>query len=162
MGTYSTVVCQKREGDKWVIVLPEGLGWDPEIPHSYGKLNMMHDIDCELGFNVDGRIKMSSRRQDFLSAMEYAEPDEYAPWSKRGLPEDADDEIKEIFEDEWQDTISWVMVDELLAYDFDKEMVDIGYHGKKVTWTEHLQPAFRMWFERIKAIGVERVIYGQH
>ncbi|MNF14477.1 hypothetical protein D3C80_2167070 [compost metagenome] len=51
------------------------------------------------------------------------------------------------------------MVDEILAYDFDKELVNTGYHDKKVTWAEHLQPAYRIWFERLKAVGVERVIY---
>jgi len=163
MGTYTTIVCQKRVGDKWVIVLPEGLGYNPEIPHSYGKLDMMHDIDKSLGFNVDGRQRIHSRRQDFQSPGEYCEKDEYAPWAKRGYPDDIDDEVKEIFEGAYHSDASWVMLDELLAYDFDKELVDTGYTDhEKVTWTEHLKPAYRMWFERLKAIGVERVIYTNH
>lgn len=159
MGTYTTVVCQRKIGDKWFIVLPEGHGYNPEIPHSYGKLDMMDDIDKSMGINLESSGALHSIRQDFQSPNEYNEPDEYAPWAKRGLPDDADDEVKEIFEHEYTNSISWAMVDEILAYDFDKELVNTGYGDKKVTWTEHLQPAYRIWFERLKAIGVERVIY---
>jgi hypothetical protein len=162
MGTYTQVVCQRKIGDKWFIVLPEGHGYDPDIPHSYGKLDMMDDIDKSMGFNLKGNERIYSTRQDFQSPGEYCEPDEYAPWAKRGLPGDADDEIKELFEHEYPNSISWVMIDELLAYDFDKELVNTGYDHTKVTWTEHLKPAYRMWFERLKEIGVERVIYSNH
>ncbi|MNG92799.1 hypothetical protein D3C79_517450 [compost metagenome] len=163
MGTYTQIVCQRKIGDKWFIVLPEGLGYNPEIPHSYGKLDPMDKIDREMGINLDGRTRLHSRRQDFQSPGEFAEPSEYAPWAKRGLPEDADDEIKELFEDEFQDSISWVMLDELLSYDFDKELVSTTYHDQeKVSWTEMLKPSYRMWFERLKEIGVERVIYSNH
>lgn len=160
MGIYTKIVCQRKEGNKWVIVLPVGLGYNPEHPHHYGKLNQMDDIDKSMGINLERRGNITTRRQDFQSPGEYCEPDEYAPWAKRGLPADADDEIKELFEDEYQDSISWVMLDEMLAYDFDKELVNIGDTlNTNVTWTEHLKPAYRMWFERIRAIGVERVIY---
>ncbi|MNB58584.1 hypothetical protein D3C87_598660 [compost metagenome] len=162
MGTYTQIVCQRKIGDKWFIVLPEGLGYNPELPHYYGKLDQMDKIDKAMGINLERLGIVSAKRQDFQSPGEYCEPDEYAPWAKRGLPEDADDEIKELFADEYPSSISWVMLDEMLAYDFDKELVNTGYGDVKVTWTEHLKPAYRMWFEQLKAIGVERVIYSNH
>lgn len=162
MGTYTTIVCQKKINNQWVIVLPIGHGYNAEIPHSYGKLDMMDVIDKSLGFNLKSDTRIHSRRQDFQSPGEYTEPNERAPWSGRGYPEDMDDRVKEIFEGAYHDDASWVMVDEILAYDFDKELVGTGYHDEVVTWTEHLKPAYRMWFENIKALGVERVIYTNH
>ncbi len=163
MGIYTTIVCQKREGDKWVIVLPEGLGYNPEIPHSYGKLDMMDVLDKASGFNLESNQRIYCTRQDFQSPAEYCEPDEYAPWAKRGYPDDMDDEVREIFEGAYHDAASWVMLDELLGYDFDKELVNVGDTlNTKITWTEHLKPAYRLWFEQLKTIGVERVIYSNH
>ncbi|MNH65333.1 hypothetical protein D3C73_173420 [compost metagenome] len=162
MGTYTQIVCQRKIGDKWFIILPEGLGYNPELPHYYGKLDQMDAIDKTMGVNPERLGNLSAKRQDFQSPGEYCEPDEYAPWAKRGLPADADDEIKELFEDEYPNSISWVMLDEMLAYDFDKELVNTGYGDTKVTWTEHLKPAYRMWYERLREIGVERIIYSNH
>lgn len=162
MGTYTTIVCQRKIGDKWFIVLPEGHGYNPEIPHSYGKLDMMDVIDKSMGFNLKSDKRIYSTRQDFQSPGEYSELTARAPWANRGYPDDIDDEVKEIFEGAYHSDASWVMLDELLAYDFDKELVHTGYGDDMVTWTEHLKPAYRMWFERLKAIGVERVIYTNH
>jgi hypothetical protein len=162
MGTYTTFVCQRKIGDKWFIVLPEGHGYNPEIPHSYGKLDMMDDIDKSMGFNLKSDQRIYAKRQDFQSPGEYSELTSRAPWANRGYPDDIDDEVKEIFEGAYHGDASWVMLDELLAYDFDKELVHTGYGDDMVTWTEHLKPAYRMWFERLKAIGVERVIYTNH
>lgn len=161
MGTYTTIVCQKKINGKWAIVLPIGHGYNTEIPHSYGKLDMMDDIDKSLGFNLKSDKRIYSTRQNFQSPGEYCEPDEYAPWAKRGYPDDMDDAVKAIFEGAYHDDASWVMLDELLSYDFDKETV-VSYYNKTITWTEHLKPAYRMWFERLKELGVERIIYTNH
>lgn len=154
MGIYTDFFLQRNVGGEWVEVIPpKELGYDSELPRHYGKLDQMSALDVSLGLEHSRTFTV---RQDFMSPGEYAEPDEYAPWAKRGLPEDAGTEVKEHFE--YHHGISWFMIDELLSRDFEKETVTVYNETKK--WAEHLLPGFRIWFERLKELGVERVIYG--
>lgn len=156
MGTYTVIVGQKKVDDKWVTLEPLELGFDPEIPHHYGKLNMMWDLDTPEFRAANPGIHRC--RQDFQSPWEDADPDECAPWSRRGYPEDMDDYLRnEVFDIVYACDASWAMLDEILAYDFDKEQ--IVHCNQTMSWTELLGPSYRLWFEKLRDYGAERVIY---
>lgn len=155
MGTYSHMVLQRQnEKGEWEEVIPPAsLGWSQDNPRWYGKYNMMYDIDGEL--NCQGYYH--DQRTSFMAPSSESFPGQNAPWAGRGLPQDGvTAELKEYFEDEWD--ISWVAVEEVLGYNFKARCVP-DWEGKMVPWEEFVGQAFRMWFERIAALGVTRVLY---
>lgn len=154
MGTYTTIVAQKQVDGRWVTLAPVELGYDPEIPHHYGKLDMMAKLD-PVTTTPEERGRYYYHRQEFMSGNDYGDPEEHAPWAKRGLPEGLDEALLEEIDDGYGFT--WVTLDELLGYDFDTEQA-LGLYDKRSTWNEHLGPGFRLWFEKLRDYGAERVI----
>lgn len=160
MGTYANFCAHKKEGDNWVEVpIPTELGWKPDLPYHFGKFDMMDDIDRSVGFNLDSSGVWVSRRTNFMAPPEFFLAEEHAPWVMRGLPADLSPELrKEFLDDCWGQ--SWVLVDEVLGYDFDKASVSWeGVDRPSVSWAIYLGPGFREWFVRLKAAGIERVTY---
>jgi len=160
MGCDIHVHAEKREGNRWVKLDL------PQIPHgSYSELPFESRQYGKFGFLADVR--------NYSAIQPIAQP--------RGVPDDMSPETKHDYEGCWDmdaHSASWLSLEELASYDYDRQVEDRRYtqqtgpnsfnggatcepgKGEKKTLREFLSHTdFFESLEVVKAAGADRIIF---
>lgn len=149
MGCDIHTMCEHKVDDKWTAIPidPEAFDW-----RSYGLFGFLADV----------------RNYSFVPPIT----------PQRGVPGDASEEAKDYIVDGAYHSCSWLSVQELLAFDYDATFEDRRTRaqiapnvwscaedagegrGKVTTFRDFLGAGYFKELDRLKAAGVERIVFG--
>lgn len=144
MGCDIHTTCERKVGARWieVPVKPEAFDW-----RSYGLFGFLADV----------------RNYSFVPPIA----------AQRGIPDDASEAALDYIKDSDRHSCSWLSLQELLEFDYSKTFedrrtmrdhngaADAGEgNGEITTFREFLGTGYFKELERLKAAGVERIVFG--